>query len=316
MLKYKDYYNILGVKRDASQSDLKRAYRRLARKYHPDVSKEANAEERFKAVGEAYEVLKDAQKRARYDQLGANWQSGQEFRPPPGWQPQSSGPASAGFSGLHGGDFSDFFESLFGGSHGQSRNRRQTQQRPRNADQQAKIRINLEDSYRGASRMIELQSTAAGRRTAQVGSTKTVKVRIPKGIVPGQKIRLAGQGSTGRAGQSGDLYLEVEITPHPWYRIDGRDVYLNLPVTPWEAALGASITVPTPSGKIQLKIPAGSSSGSKLRLRGRGIPAAKPGDFIAILEVHVPPADTEQRRSLFRTLAKEMPFNPRVGMGV
>jgi len=319
-LKYKDYYDILGVKRSASQSDIKRAYRQLARKYHPDVSKEVNAEDRFKSVGEAYEVLKDSDKRAAYDQLGSNWQSGQDFRPPPGWQQQasgfSSGGANGGFRGIHGGDFSDFFESMFGGGRGQSRSRQGTNQQSMNTAQQAKIRINLEDTYRGASRMIELQGLTNDRRGGRSGSIKTVKVRIPKGILSGQKIRLAGQGGSRHGARAADLYLEVEIAPHAWYQVDVRDVYLNLPVTPWEAALGASITVPTPMGKVQLKVPAGSASGCKLRLRGRGIPSPKPGDFIAVLEVHVPPADTEKRKTLFHSMAKEMPFNPRVGLGV
>ncbi len=313
MLKYKDYYDILGVKRDASQSDLKRAYRQLARKYHPDVSKQANAEERFKSVGEAYEVLKDPEKRAAYNQLGSNWKSGQDFRPPPGWQQQGSG--GVGVGGMHGSDFSDFFESLFGGR-GQSRHRQRSSQQPQHAAQQARIRIDLEDTYRGASRMIELQSPGGDRRGGRSGSIKTVKVRIPKGILPGQKIRLAGQGGSRLGARAADLYLEVEIAPHSLYQVDGRDVYLTLPVTPWEVALGASITVPTPMGKVQLKVPAGSVSGSKLRLRGRGIPAPKPGEFIAVLEVHVPPADSEHRKALFRSMAKDMPFNPRAGMGV
>ncbi len=314
-MKYKDYYNILGVKRNASESDLKRAYRQLARKYHPDVSKEANAEERFKAVGEAYEVLKDPEKRTAYDQLGANWQSGQNFRPPPGWQQQTSGFSRGGFSGHQGGDFSEFFESLFGGR-GPSRGHHNAGHQSQPLSQQAKIKIDLEDTYRGSSRTIELQGMTGNGIGGRSGTVKTVKVRIPKGILPGQKIRLAGQGGSHLGRQAADLFLEVEIAPHPLYRVEGRDVYLNLPITPWEAALGASVTVPTPTGKVQLKVPAGSAAGSKLRLRRRGIPSPKPGDFIAVLEIHLPVADTEQHKKLFRTMAEEMPFNPRQDLGV
>ncbi|ANX04790.1 DnaJ C-terminal domain-containing protein [Immundisolibacter cernigliae] len=293
-MEYKDYYKTLGVARDASTEDIKRAYRKLARKYHPDVSKEANAENRFKDVAEAYEVLKDANKRAAYDQLGSNWQAGQGFSPPPGWR------GGEGFefrSSGGGAGFSDFFDSLFGrgfaGGHG-------PQHRPaRGEDQQARVQITLEDAFHGSSRAVNLSQPG--------GRSRALEVRIPKGVRAGQRIRLAGQGSNG-----GDLYLEIEFAPHRLYRLEGADLYLDLPITPWEAALGATVKVPTLGGTVELNIPAGSQSGDKLRLRGRGLPTTPtPGDQYVVLKMVTPPALTDAARELYQRLASELPLDPR-----
>lgn len=309
-MQYKDYYAIMGVDRNATQDEIKRTYRKLARKYHPDVSKEADAEVRFKELGEAYEVLKDPEKRAAYDQLGSDWQGQQEFHPPPDW---GSGFEFHGTPGGGSGDFSDFFESLFGRagrSAGGSRGFHM-----HGEDHHAKILIDLEDSFQGATRSITLQMpelAADGHvRTRQ----RTLKVNIPKGIRQGQQIRLSGQGggSTGR-GKAGDLYLEVEFKPHGHYRVEGADVYLDLPVTPWEAALGSTIKVPTPAGRVDLKIPPNSQPGKKLRLKGRGIPARTPGDLYVVLQVALPPANDEKAKDFYRKMRKAFDFNPRVSM--
>ena len=315
-MEYKDYYQTLGVARNATQDDIKRAYRKLARKYHPDVSKVSDAEERFKEVGEAYEVLKDPEKRAAYDQLGAQWKAGQEFRPPPDWE------AGFEFSGgsFTGGDasaFSDFFESLFGREHGAPGRRARTTFRTRGEDHHAKIQVDLDDSLQGATRAISLnvpEPTPDGHVTTR---QRTLNVRVPKGIRAGQQIRLTGQGGLGFGdGPAGDLYLEVEFKPHRLYRPDGRDLYLELPVAPWEAALGASVKVPTPSGVVDLKVPEGSDSGRKLRLKGKGIPAKEPGDLYVVLHVALPKADTERAKALYRQMQNEMSFNPRTSLGV
>ena len=311
-MKYKDYYQILGVARNASEEDIKKAYRRLARKYHPDVSKESNAEDRFKEVAEAYEVLRDSEKRAAYDQLGNNWRAGQEFRPPPGWQ---SGRPSAG-GGFGGGDFSDFFESLFGGlgglgglggARGFHSGGRGFQQ-PGGEDRTVALEIGLEEAYHGGQRALQLQAPemdASGRVSTQ---TRTLNVRIPAGVTTGQKIRLAGQGG-GRSG--GDLYLKVTIRPHPLYQVKGRDITLELPLAPWEAALGCKVEVPTLGGPVTLNIAANARNGQKLRLRGRGLPGQPPGDQLAVLRIVNPPADTEEARECFRRMERELPFDPR-----
>lgn len=312
-MQYKDYYKILGVERSATQDDIKRAYRRLARKYHPDVSKEPDAEERFKEVNEAHEVLQDPEKRAAYDRLGANWKAGQDFTPPPGWD---TGFEFRGGSGFSGSDFSDFFESLFG--HGspfgdtfqQGRGGRGF--RLRGEDRRAKIRIRLEDAFHGGERAIRLETPqvdAGGHVTLR---PHTLKVRLPAGISAGQQIRLAGKGSPGQGGgPAGDLYLEIEFEPHALYTIDGRDIYLDLPITPWEAALGARLAVPTLGGAVEMKIPAGARSGQKLRLKGRGLPGHPPGDQYAVLQIVTPPADNAKAKKFYEDMAKAMPFNPR-----
>ncbi|HID49595.1 MAG TPA: J domain-containing protein [Chromatiales bacterium] len=317
-MKYKDYYEIMGVSRDATQDEIKRAYRKLARKYHPDVSKEADAEARFKEVGEAYEVLKDPEKRAAYDQLGTNWQAGQEFHPPPGWDAgfEFSG---GGYTEADAAHFSDFFEDLFGrgGVHGFHTGRGQREFHGKGQDHHARILIRLEDAYRGSERAITLRVPEVDASGHVVTRDRTLQVKIPKGITRGQRIRLRGQGAPGVGqGEAGDLYLEVEFEPHPFYRVEGRDIYLDLPVTPWEAALGATVAIPTLGGTVDLKIPPGSQTGRKLRLKGRGLPGTPPGDQYVILQIETPPAKDDKARALYQRMQQEMNFNPRRRLGV
>lgn len=315
-MEYKDYYKVLGVERDASQDEIKRAYRKLARKYHPDVNQEAGAEDQFKELGEAYEVLKDPEKRAAYDELGSNWQRGQDFEPPPDWDAgfEFSG---GGFTDMGGGQFSDFFENLFGGGGftgggfgGGQRGRGGFQSR--GEDHHAKIMIDLEDSFSGATRQITLrhpETDASGRVKMK---PRTLNVKIPKGIKPGQNIRLSGQGSPGLGGgPGGDLYLQVEFREHPLYRLDERDLYLDLPLAPWEAALGTKVKLPTPEGQVDLKIPAGTQGGRKLRLKGRGLPGKPPGDLYAQVRIALPPAHTDEAKALYQRMAELSDFNPR-----
>ena len=314
-MEYKDYYQIMGVKRDATQDEIKRAYRKLARKYHPDVSKEQDAEARFKELGEAYEVLKDPEKRSAYDQLGSQWQAGQDFRPPPDWQGGFEF-RDMGGGGPDLGGFSDFFETLFGRGAARPGGPRSAHDfQMRGEDHHAKVVIDLEDSYRGASRSITLQVPAVGSQGRVGARPRTLNVRIPKGIRQGQQIRLAGQGGAGfGGGEAGDLYLEVEFDPRGRYRVQGVDVYVDLPVAPWEAALGANVTVPTPAGSVGLKVPPNSQAGKKLRLKGRGIPARQAGDLYVVLQIALPPADTPQRREAYERMKQELAFNPRAKM--
>ena len=318
-MEFRDYYEIMGVARDVTQDGLKRAYRKLARKYHPDVSNDDDAEERFKEVGEAYEVLKDPEKRAAYDQFGANWKTGQDFQPPPGWDEgfefSGRGAGGAGGDGYADEQYSDFFDSLFrrqqagGGSAG----RREFHLH--GEDRHARISVDLHDSYNGAQRPITLRVPEVTEDGHVVTREKTLNLKIPKGIRDGQKIRLTGQGGPGIGkGKAGDLFLEIEIRADGLYRIDGADVYMNLPVTPWEAALGASVTVPIPSGNLELKIPVGSNQGSKLRLKGKGIPAKQPGNLYVVLDVRLPPADSVEARAVYEKMSQEMPFNPRANL--
>jgi curved DNA-binding protein len=313
-MEYRDYYQMLGVPRSATADEIKKAYRKLARKYHPDVSKEPQAEEKFKQVQEAYEVLKDPEKRAAYDQLGANWRQGEQFRPPPDW---GSGFEfrSTGREGAHRFDeaqFSDFFASLFGrGSpftdFGASRQA--------GRDHHARVDISLEEAYGGATRMLELKRPELGPDGRVSLRTRTVRVSIPAGITDGQNIRLTGQGEASQGGgRPGDLYLEVHIHPHPQYQLDGRNVTLTLPVAPWEAALGATIKVPTLGGPVEMRIPAGVQSGHKLRLRGRGLPGEPAGDQYVLLKVALPPADTAEARALYEEMQRKLAFDPRAGM--
>ncbi len=315
-MEFKDYYKIMGLKRDATQDEIKRAYRKLARKYHPDVSKEAGTEEKFKELGEAYEVLKDPEKRAAYDQLGADWKQGQEFRPPPDWD--------AGFEfrggGFTGGDtsaYSDFFENLFGRGFGGARAGGRTVFHARGEDHRAKVLIDLEDAFHGTTRTFTLRMPELDAQGHVRTRERSLSVKIPKGIKQGQQIRLAGQGAPGIGeGGAGDLYLEVEFKPHRFYRVEGRDLYLDLPVAPWEAALGATVKVPTPGGTVDLKIPASSTSGRKLRLKGRGIPAKSAGDLYVVVQISVPLADNDEARALYREMEQKLAFNPRAGLGV
>jgi curved DNA-binding protein len=311
-MEFKDYYAMLGVERTATQDEIKRAYRKLARKYHPDVSKEPDAEARFKEVAEAYTALNDEEKRAAYDDVEARYKHGREFTPPPGWDSgfEFSG-SDAGFDPEM--DRSDFFESLFGARSARGHGARPAG-RMAGTDHHAKVQITLEDAYRGGRRAFSLrmpQVDASGHVRMQ---ERQLEVNIPKGIRGGQHLRLAGQGGPGTGdAPAGDLYLEIEIAPHRLFRVDARDVYLDLPVTPWEAALGASVNIPTPDGSVlQLSVPAGSSAGRKLRLRGRGLPGTPPGDLYAVLSIALPPADTEQARQAYRELGKAFSgFAPR-----
>jgi curved DNA-binding protein len=309
-MQYKDYYKTLGVARDASQTEIKRAYRRLARKFHPDVSKEPNAEERFKEVNEANEVLHDPEKRAAYDALGSNWRAGQDFRPPPG----GGGQQGFHFEPGETADFSDFFSSIFGRAfRGEAKETR----RRRGQDQSTKLAIDLEEAYQGATRQIKLdlpETDADGHRTAR---SRTLNVRIPAGVTQGRQIRLAGQGSSGlNGGPAGDLYLEIDVKPHRHFTPDGKDIQLRLPIAPWEAALGASVTVPTLGGSVTLKIPPGSQSGQRMRLKGRGLPGTPPGDEIVLIEIVTPPAKTDAAKEAYRQMAEKLSFNPRADLGV
>ncbi len=312
-MEYKDYYKILDVSQKASQDEIKRAYRKLARKYHPDVNKEPEAETWFKELGEAYEVLKDPEKRAAYDQLGTGWREGQEFKPPPNWDAGFEFTAHASDSAHH---FSDFFEELFGRMGGQGTDsRRQYDYHARGEDHQAKILINLEDSYNGSTQTITLTMTDVDDTGHISKRPHTLNVKIPKGIYEGQRIRLAGKGGPGYGnGQHGDLYLEIAFNPHRFFNVDRQDVYLDLPITPWEAALGATITVPTLGNRVDLKIPPGSRTGKKLRLKGRGLPGKEPGDQYVSFTIVTPKADTEKEKQLYRQMAAEMDFNPRIGL--
>jgi curved DNA-binding protein len=313
-MEYRDYYKVLGVAREATADEVKRAYRKLARKYHPDVSKEKNAEARFKEVQEAYEVLKDPQKRAAYDQLGNDFQSGQQFRPPPGWGTNFE--FRSGRGARHAGadpGFSEFFSSLFGerSPFGEFEGG-QAGFRSRGEDHRARLELTVEEAYRGGSREFTLQHPEVSG-DGHVGlKERTLRVQIPAGITDGQVIRLAGQGAAGAGGgRAGDLLLEVAIAPHRLYRVDGRDVTLELPVAPWEAALGATVSTPTLGGPVELRIPAGARGGQKLRLRGRGLPGEPPGDQYVALRIVLPPADTPRARELYETLSRELPFDPR-----
>jgi len=293
-MEYKDYYKILGVSKDVSKEDLKKAYRKLARKYHPDVSKEPNAEAKFKEVGEAYEALKDPQKRAQYDQFGSNYQNGQSFTPPPGWGQQG---------GAGAGNFSSFFDNMFGGGGMGGAGGGRDNFYAQGEDVNTKITISLEDAFLGAKKTI--------RRPSGSNQTGTLNVKIPAGITVGKKIRLSGQGMAGAGGSAGDLFLEIAITPHAHYRLDDKDIYLDLPIAPWEAALGAKVTVPTLAGRINLKIPAGAKSGQKMRLKGRGLPSKEAGDQFVVLQIMTPPADSDTAKKLYQQMAEELSFNPR-----
>jgi curved DNA-binding protein len=323
-MEFKDYYEVMGIKRDATQDEIKRAYRKRARKYHPDVSKQANAEERFKEVGEAYEVLKDPEKRTAYDQLGANWKSGQDFNAPPDWDAGfefSGGGYTGGVGdGADAGAYSDFFESLFGQGFrptGQGGYQTQGGFHTRGSDHHAKVLIDLEDAMNGATRSFGLRAPEVDTQGHVTTKERVLKVNIPKGVKQGQHIRLAGQGNPGMGeGKAGDLYLEIEFNPHSIYRVDGRDVFLDLPVAPWEAALGANIKVPTPAGPVDMKIKAGAASGNKLRLKGRGIPGKPAGDLYVVLTISLPAASTDKAKSVYKDMQQALDFNPRAGLGV
>ncbi len=320
-MEFKDYYQTMGVEKSATPEDIKRAHRKLARKYHPDVSKEKNAEAKFKELAEAYDVLKDPEKRASYDRLGANYKAGQDFQPPPDWAGQSQQRGN-GFDEGSGADHSAFFDSLFRnmgrGQDGGQRGGQRTHQAfdMHGQDQHAKIQIEIEDSYLGASRTLQLRVQLEGSDGRPTMQDRTIEFVIPKGIRAGQHIRLAAQGGPGMGqGSPGDLYLDVEMLPHPLYRTDTYDVLMDLPITPWEAALGAEIEVPTPTGRVVVTIPAGSVTGRKLRLKGRGLPAKTPGDFYYVLHVTQPPADTDAGKKIYEAMAATFAdFKPRAAL--
>ena len=335
-MKFKDYYQTLGVARDAAADDIKKAYRKLARKYHPDVSKEPDAEARFKELNEANEVLKGPEKRAAYDQAGSQWERQRQgrgaeadFEPPPGWDAgfEYSGRGDDPFDAQ---DHSDFFEALFGrkaggagagAGAGARAGTGRPQMRMPGQDHHAKVLIDLEDAYRGAQRSVSLRMPALDAQGHGVVQERRLDVSIPKGIREGQHLRLAGQGGPGLGGPgfgegpAGDLFLEIAFNPHPVYRVDGRDVYFDLAVAPWEAALGTSVSAPTPDGPVELTIAPGSAAGRKLRLKGRGIPASAPGtpagDLYAVLAIALPGADTDTAKAAYRTFAEAFEFNPR-----
>lgn len=307
-MKYKDYYSALGVERTASAADIKAAYRKLARKYHPDVSKEAGAEERFKEVSEAYKTLKDPEKRKAYDQLGSH-RPGEEFRPPPDWGSQfGGGGASFSFEDL---DLSDIFESFAAGRQGGARRR---DLRIPGQDYEVNAQISIEDAFSGATLDLNLELPERDEQGLLRRVPHTVKVRIPKGATDGQRLRVPGKGGKGvNGGRDGDLYLNIAFHPHPFFRPEGHDLYLELPLTPWEAALGATVQVPTLAGAVALKVPPGTRAGQKLRLTGRGLPTPREGvgDLYAVAEITVPAVLSERERALFQQLAEASIFNPR-----
>ncbi len=314
-MEYKDYYQVMGVERDATQEQIKRAYRKLARKFHPDINKESDAEVRFKEVGEAYAVLKDPEKRIAYDQLGSTWQEGQDFHPPPNWDQgfEFSGGDAEQFNAEQ---FSDFFESLYGQENASPRASHREFNMP-GQDSHAKIVIDLEDAYQGASRSITLKKVEVGADGRPVAKEHTLNVKIPKGIRQGQHIRLAKQGGAGVGqGDAGDLYLKIEFRSHTLYHVEGADVYLDLPVAPWEAALGAKVKVPTPTGVIEMTVPENSSTGRKMRLKGRGIPGKQAGDFYVVIQIALPPANSSAAKAAYRDMEKALAFNPRSHLGV
>jgi curved DNA-binding protein len=317
---FKDYYSALGVARDASDDDIRKAYRKLARKYHPDVSKEADAETRMRDINEAKDVLGDKEKRAAYDQLADRVARGGSpdggFAPPPGWDEgfefrrgPNAGPADHA-------EFSDFFSSIFGHA-GRGAGAARGPAREKGEDHHAAIEIALEDALNGAERQISLRAQVVGADGRPRLETRTLDVKIPPGVRPGQFIRLNGQGLPGHGGEpAGDLYLEVRIAPHKLYRVEGHDLYMTLPVTPTEAALGAQVTVPTPGGgHVDVTVPRGARAGMKLRLKERGLPGKTPGHLYLLIEIALPPADSEAARAAYEQLAKAAPFDPRKNLG-
>ena len=303
-MKYKDYYAVLGVPRDANDDDIKKAYRKLARKYHPDVSKETDAEEKFKEVGEAYETLKDPEKRAAYDQLGRH-SAGEEFRPPPDWQ-QSFGGAQFSFDDA---DLADLFAGLAGRQGARGR----AGPIP-GADYEAGVRLTFEQAYAGTEIELDLMAVEYDEQGMARRIPHRMKVRIPSGVTDGQKLRVPGKGGKGlRGGRDGDLYLDIEVESHPLYRADGLDLHMDLPLAPWEAVLGTQVSVPTLGGRVNIKIPAGAQNGQKLRVRSQGLPqgAGGRGDLYVVLRVQVPERVSESERTLWERLARESRFNPR-----
>jgi curved DNA-binding protein len=331
-VKFRDYYEILGVARTAPQDEIKTAYRALAKKYHPDVNRAPDAEDKFKELGEAYEVLRDPEKRKKYDLLGSNWRNGQDFTPPQDW-----GGYGRGTGGQTATNFSDFFNTIFGGGGGAAGggfssifDRFRTQQGNDDApetfrsgpeledeSQVAPIRISLEDTFHGVERTYAIQSRERGPTGRMRTVKKKINVKIPKGVIGGQKIRIAGQGNAGaEGGRAGDLFLLVELEPHPQFRVGGRDLFTDLPLAPWDAALGAEATMAAFGKSVTLKVPPGAASGQKLRLKGQGIPnpRGEPGDLFAEIRIVTPPVSSPKEKELWEALKAESKFNPREPM--
>lgn len=337
-VKYKDYYETLGVSRQASQDEIRKAFRKLARKYHPDVAKDKKeAEGKFKEINEAYEVLSDPEKRRKYDELGTNWKQGADFRPPPGWGGFGAGTPQAEEFEFHfgGTGFSDFFESLFGSmaggrTQGFGRGFEQAFSQ-RGEDIEGDIMVSLEEALKGATRPITVQhavpcEACGGTRfrgkspctvcggAGVIGKTETYQVKIPAGVREGQRLRLAGRGEAGVGrGPAGDLFLRVRMARHPDFRVEGSDLYYELELAPWEAVLGTEVKIPTPDGKISIRVPAGMQSGSKLRIRNRGLPLADGtrGNLFAVAKIQVPSEVSERAKELWKELAKESEYQPR-----
>lgn len=317
-MQYKDYYQTLAVERDAAADEIKRAYRKLARKYHPDVNKETDAEDKFKDVSEAYEVLRDPEKRAAYDQIGPGSVSAQEgFRARPDGGFDFRG---GDYTGADAGEFSDFFRSVFGegvDGYRYSSTGGEPSGGMRGRDHVARVELDLEDTFTGGQRVVTLHAPVVGADGRVINRERSLKVNIPKGVRAGQQLRLARQGMPGiGTGEAGDLYLQIAFKPHRIFRVDGSDLILELPVAPWEAALGATVKTPTPAGPVDLRIPAGSNSGRRLRLKRRGMPGKNPGDLYAVLRVMLPPANDDAARKLYEQMAERMNFNPRASLGV
>ncbi|MDD4801541.1 MAG: J domain-containing protein [Syntrophomonas sp.] len=307
-MEFKDYYKALGISKTATQKEVQAAYRKLARKLHPDVNKKPDAEDSFKAINEAYEVLKDPEKRKRYDMLGANWREGERYNPPPGGENMHFD-----FSNINAGQYSDFFENLFGGGRSYRFEQEMPEWAMRGADQETNIDLTLEEAYHGAKKVLRLQQyERIGSDTAP--KTREINVNIPKGVSEGNRIRLSGQGGPGAGGQNGDLYLHVHILPHKIFTLSGNDLEVEIPISPWESVLGTNLDLSTLTGKVNLKIPAGVQSGQKLRLRGKGMPYSKGtayGDLYAVIKIVVPKIINERERELFKELSRVSNFNPR-----
>lgn len=319
-VEFKDYYKILGVTRQASQDEISKAFKKLARKHHPDLNPgDAAAEAKFKEAGEAYEVLKDPEKRKLYDQLGPNWQQGQNFQPPPGFENMRfnfAGQGGPGGPGFGAGGFSDFFETLFGGAGGPRGGGfgGGFQQRPRRGqDAEVTYEIGLEQAFAGGPQSINLQEHVPGADGYPVMQTRTLKVNIPPGVKDGQKIRLAGQGNPGGAGgEPGDLYMRIKLKAHPHFKVKDDNIVYDLPLAPWEAALGATVRVPTLDGAVEMKIPPGVGSGAKMRVRGKGLgTAGKRGDQMVRIMIQTPKTLSDEERRLWEELAKASAFQPR-----
>jgi curved DNA-binding protein len=312
-MEFKDYYQTLGVARDATAEEIKKSFRKLARKYHPDVSKEPDAESRMQEVNEAYAVLSDPEKRAAYDQLGKGFQPGQDFQPPPNWDAgfEFSG---HGFSPHEAAGFSDFFAELFGHMGGGRAGFRThgANFKAQGEDHHARVLLDLEDAFHGAARQISLRVPKIDAQGHVTLETRTLNVKIPRGVREGQIIRLAGQGAPGMGGApAGDLLLEVHFKPHPRFRAEQRDLHMSLPVAPWEAALGTVVGIDLPDGSLKVRIPEGAQNGRQLRVRGKGIPGNPPGDLLLDIQVVLPPADTPKAKEIYETMARELAFNPR-----